>query len=119
MAAFPLLKTSAVAQYPASKRVEYRNQVLHFVDGAGQRYRESAGPLRRWLIRLDQLDECEMASLYTFFQEQQGRAVSFSFTDPWDGRTYADCRFESDDLALMFAAEMRGQTSLTIAENRQ
>lgn len=119
MAGFPLLKTSAVAQYPASKRVEYRNQVLHFVDGAGQRYRDSAGPLRRWLIRLDQLDEHEMATLYAFFQEQQGRAVSFSFTDPRDGRTYADCSFENDDMALVFAAEMRGQTSVTITENRQ
>ena len=62
-APFPKLKTNAMAQYPATKRVRLQNQVLWFVDGRQQRYRDSAGPLHQWEIRLDQLDESEMAAL--------------------------------------------------------
>jgi len=37
MASFPTLKTSAVAQYPATKAVKFQNQVMRFVDGTEQR----------------------------------------------------------------------------------
>ncbi len=118
MANFPALKTGAIAQYPALKRMEHPNLVLEFLDGAGQRYRESAGPLRRWLIHLDQLDEYEMARLSAFFEEQQGRAGTFAFTDPWNGQIYPDCSFESDALELASIAEMHGRTSVMVKANR-
>ena len=57
MPTFPQLKTSAVAQYPATRACQFQNQALRFVDGAEQRYRDSAGPIHRWEIRLDALDE--------------------------------------------------------------
>ena len=118
MAAFPKLKTSAVAQYPAVRSVEFPNQVLRFVDGREQRYRESAGGLHRWEIRLAALDETEMAKLGTFFEDNQGRLGSFAFTDPWDGTVYVDCSLADDAVELTSAAEMRGATSLTVVENR-
>lgn len=119
MATFPNLKTNAVAQYPARKDLRFQNQTLRFLDGTEQRYRDSAGPLRRWEIRLDQLDEGEMAALEEFFAANQGTFGTFAFTDPWDGHEYESCSLETDGLDLVASAEMRGSTSLTVIENRR
>jgi len=118
MATFPLLKTQAVTQYPAAKRLAYRNQVLRFVDGTEQRYRDSAGPLHTWAIRLADLDETEMATLEQFLQATQGRFGSFSFTDPWDGTVYPNCSLASDAGTFTLQETMRGRASLTVVENR-
>ena len=118
MATFPCLKTKAVAQYPASKAIQFQNRVLRFVDGGEQRYRDAAGPLHRWVIRLDELDEGEMAGLEAFFAENEGRFAGFAFTDPWDGAQYANCSVQTDELELTSVEEMRGRTSLTVVENR-
>jgi hypothetical protein len=118
MSTFPRLKTTAVAQYPATKTVEFQNRVLRFVDGLEQRYRESAGPLHRWEIRLNELDEGEIAAIDGFFWSNQGRLGSFTFTDPWDGASYSNCSLSSDELDLTSLGEMRGKTELTVIENR-
>jgi hypothetical protein len=118
MANFPSLKTGAVAQYPATRRTRYQNQALRFVDGTEQRYRDCSGPLRRWEIRLSQLDEGEMAALEEFFTANQGAYGSFAFTDPFDGATYPDCSLEADALGLTGVAEMSSTASLTVIENR-
>jgi len=118
MATFPKLKTNAVIQYPARRRVRYQNQALRFVDGAEQRYRDCAGPLRRWEIPLSQLDEGEIAAIEEFFEGNQGRLGNFTFTDPWDGQEYPNCSLEADGLELTASAEMCGATSLTVVENR-
>lgn len=116
--AFPKLRTNAVAQYPAAKSVRFENQSLRFLDGTAQRYRESSGPVHQWNIQLDLLDEGEMAALEQFFAAMQGGFGSFSFTDPWDGQVYPDCRFSSDALSLSSLDEMKGRASLAIVENR-
>jgi hypothetical protein len=118
MPTFPSLKTGAVDQYPATRRIRYQNQALRFVDGTEQRYRDCAGPQRRWEVHLSQLDEGEMAAFEEFFTANQGAFGSFAFTDPSDGATYPDCSLESDALDLLAAAEMSGATSLTVIENR-
>jgi phage-related protein len=118
MASFPTLKTSAVAQYPATKAVTFRNQVARFVDGSEQRYRDCAGPLHRWVICLSELDETEMAALERFLELNQGSFGSFSFTDPWDNQTYSNCSFADDAMDLTSVEEMRGGTSITVTENR-
>lgn len=118
MAIFPKLKTSAVAQYPATKGLIFQNTVLRFVDGIEQRYRDSAGPLHRWEIRLNELDEWEIAAIDGFFWSNQGRLGSFSFTDPWDGTTYTNCSLASDEMDLTSLGEMSGKTALTVIENR-
>ena len=119
MTHFPSLKTRAVAQYPATRKLRFQNQALRFVDGTEQRYRDSAGTLRQWEIRLDELDETEMSAMEEFFAGNQGRLGSFAFTDPWDGQAYANCSLESDELDLHVLAEMRGRTSLIVVENRE
>ena len=118
MISFPLLKTNAVAQYPAKRLLSFQNQALRFLDGTEQRYRDAAGPLHRWQISLRQLDEGEMAALDAFFAANQGAYDSFAFTDPWDGTVYANCSLASDGLDATSVAEMSGTTSLTIMENR-
>jgi len=118
MADFPQLKTSAVAQYPARRSVRYRNEVVRFVDGAEQRYRDSAGPLHEWEIRLELLDESELASLESFFALQQGAFGTFRFTDPWSGQVYENCSLAADAIEMIASGEMRGATSLVVREGR-
>ena len=60
---FPQLKTGAVAQYPAQRITQFSTQVMQFLDGSEQRYREFSGPLRRWVIDLTSLDDEEMDPL--------------------------------------------------------
>lgn len=118
MATFPTLKTGAVMQYPATATLRYANQLLRFVDGSEQRYREYSAPLHEWVIRLDLLDEEEMKALETFFLEQQGQFASFSFVDPKDNTTYPDCSLMIDDFVFTLNGERRGQTSVVVKENR-
>jgi len=118
MATFPTLKTSAVAQYPATRYVRFQNQTLRFVDGTEQRYRDASGPLHRWEIHLSELDEGEAAALEEFFSTNEGSFDNFAFTDPWDGHVYTNCSLLTDTLALTAVGEMRANTSLTVVENR-
>ena len=116
MATFPKLKTGAVAQYPLTRERRLESQFLRFVDGTQQRYRDAAGAKLRWVIRLDLLDEGELASVEEFVAEQQGGYAAFTFTDPWDGTEYANCRLEGDEALLVSAGEMQGSTMLTVTQ---
>ena len=119
MAAFPFLSTGAVAQFPSARIVEAPVRVLRFVDGGEQRFRSTRGAARRWVVRLSCLSDAELARMETFFTEQQGRAGSFTFTDPWDGTVYADCSFESDELQAWLTGEDRGAVTVVIRENER
>ena len=98
--------------------MQFRNQVLRFLDGNEQRYRDTSGPLHRWVIRLDELDEAELGQIEIFFLNNQGQFGAFNFVDPWDGTSYANCSLAADELDLLTTEPMRGQTRLTIVENR-
>lgn len=117
MSTFPRLKTQAIAQYPAGRSVSYGTDVLRFLDGSEQKYRQRGAPVRRWVIELELLDDTELADIAEFFQSQQGRFGTFSFEDPWDGTMYPNCSFASDELLMQLAAEGRGAVSLVIQEN--
>src|ERR1044072_8323158 len=103
---FPILRTGAVAQYPAERSLRFRNQSVRFVDGTEQRYRDSAGALHRWQIRLDRIDEREASALEDFFSASQGTYDSFTFTDPWDGTEYPSCSLENDGFDVVTLGEM-------------
>ena len=118
MSVFPLLKTGAVLQYPATRVIENSTCVLQFLDGTEQRFRDYQSPMRRWTVRLDLLDESEMAAMEEFFLSEQGASGSFSFTDPWDGSTHPNCSLEGDAIAIEFEDLMRGRTTLVVKENR-
>lgn len=116
MTAFPALKTGAVAQYPSERSKRFSTAVYEFVDGGEQRFPLVGGLLRRWVVRLDRLDEIELFRIEQFFIENAGGR--FSFVDPWDGVEYTNCSFESDDLELIFAGHGNGQATIVIQENR-
>lgn len=118
MAAFPTLKTGAVAQYPSERTNRFSTVVYEFVDGREQRFPQFGTPLKRWMVRLELLDELELFRLEQFFIEQGGASGHFSFVDPWDGTEHADCSFESDDLEVHFAGLGDGRATIAIKENR-
>jgi phage-related protein len=118
MSTFPTLKTGAILQYPAQKEVRFATEVVNFIDGSEQRFRQYETPLHRWMIRLELLDQGELQVLREFFRNQAGGAESFAFTDPWDGSTYANCSIEGGDLVRQLVDEMKGKASLTVRENR-
>ena len=105
-------------QYPATRTLAYATQVMRFVDGSEQRCRDYSAPRRRWIIRLDLLDEAELASLEEFFRARQGSLEAFSFTDPWDGVVYPSCSFENEEMVIEYLGEGRGRTALVVKENR-
>ena len=86
-----------MAQYPLAREARLRNQAVRFLDGSEQRYRDAGAPRRRWAIRLELLDEGELAAVEEFFAAMQGAYTAFTFTDPWDGQEYANCSLESDE----------------------
>ena len=118
MANFPALKTGAVAQYGSDRARTFSTTVLRFLDGSEQRFAGHGAPLRRWTVRLADLDEAELETLRQFFVTQGGRAGTFSFTDPWDGTVYPNCSFAGDELALKFSEIGRGATEVIVKENR-
>lgn len=118
MAVFPRLKTGAIAQYPSERSKRFSTAVYEFIDGREQRFPQFGAPLRRWLVRLELLDELELFRLEQFFIEQGGASGRFSFFDPWDSAEYPDCSFESDDFDLHFAGIGDGRMSIVVKENR-
>lgn len=118
MSEFPNLKSGAVAQYPAGRTTSFSTLVWRFVDGSEQRCREFSSPLRQWIIRLEMLDEMEMAAVESFFESNQGALGEFSFTDPWDGAVYPNCSVKSDEIELEQIYDRRGKLTLVIEENR-
>lgn len=118
MSAFPTLKTGAVLQYPAQKETRFATEVVRFIDGSEQRFREYQTPVHRWMIRLDLLDQSELQVIREFFRTQGGAAGAFTFTDPWDGTTYPNCSIDGGEMTQQLVDEMKGKTSLMVRENR-
>lgn len=114
MAEFPRLKTGAVTQYPSRLNVDFRTEVLQFLDGKEQRFRSYSTPVKRWLISLSALDEAEAQIILQFVIEHSGRAGVFSFTDPWDGTVYENCSIEQDEVLVSALSARSCQIELII-----
>jgi len=119
MDSFPRLKTGAVTQYPAAKRIEHSTHVSRYVDGSEQRFPEWKGPVRQWVVALSVLSPEELVTLADFFSAQQGSARSFAFTDPWDGLEYLNCSLVDDTFEFHLLDEMSGSGSLIVRENTE
>ena len=118
MQEFPRLKSGAVGQYPSQRLMRFSTQVMWFVDGSEQRFREFSGPLRRWVIELRQLDEEELDALESFFLGEQGGYGTFTFVDPWDEAEYEDCSLENPDAYFDYTGFHDGRTRLVVRQNR-
>ncbi len=104
-------------QYPAKRTLQFNTDIIRFLDGTEQRFRDNPSVLHQWTIQLDLLDESELAELDQFFETNQGRFGSFTFTDPWDGTVYPSCSLAKDAFAFQLKGEMRGATTLVICQN--
>lgn len=115
MPTFPVLKTGAVIQYPATvKTIFGTTRVVEFLDGSSQRYSAGAAPLRQWVIRLDRLDAREDALVSGFIRENA--AGTFVFPDPFTGVDVPRCAVRGLELQNTIAAELNEQTSFVIEE---
>ena len=117
MGDFPKLKTGAVAQYPLAESASFATEVVTFLDGSEQRFRRFGGRLRRWVVRLELLNEAETESLEQFFRTQQAKAGRFVFTDPRTNVDVANCSFEDDAFTVELEGEARARTTLIVREN--
>lgn len=115
---FPTLKTGVTVQYPLQRSSRQNASAVQFLDGSEQRFADSPGVLREWLIRLDLLDDEEVARLEAFFLALNGRFGTFSFQDPADGTVYPNCSLKQDALAIRWSGEARASMTLAIRENR-
>jgi hypothetical protein len=111
---FPVLKTGAVAQYPLGRSVRFSTQAVRFLDGSQQKFRLYGSGLRRWTVKLDQLDETELSALIDFVDAQGGE--TFSFTDPVSGATVANCVIGGEQFDATLTGEMTGRASIVIEE---
>lgn len=114
MAAFPVLKTGAVAQYPLGFGVRYATHAVRFLDGSQQKYALIGTGLRRWTISLDLLDEQELGAVIAFV-EMQGSAV-FAFTDPLTGNTAPNCVLSGERFDATVKRDMTGKATVVIEE---
>ena len=115
---FPTLKTGAVAQYPAKRTTGFNTDIVRFLDGTEQRFRDNPSILHEWTIQLDLLDDAELSALDQFFVSNQGSFESFSFTDPWDGSVYPNCSLKGDAFVFQLRSEGRAKSTLIVRENR-
>ena len=116
MATFPLLSSGAVTQYPTAFASGQAVQVIRFLDGSDQRYPTQGRTFRRWQIRLDLLNETELAELEAFFMAQQGDFSMFVFPDPISGTTVANCRIGSPAFVSGYLGVDVGSASLVVIE---
>jgi hypothetical protein len=114
MATFPTLKTGAVAQYPLDLSVRFHTQAVRFMDGSQQRYRIYGAGLRKWSVKLAQLDEQELGSLIAFAEQQRG--TPFAFTDPVTGANVASCIISGQRFDAAMTDEMSAQATVLIEE---
>jgi hypothetical protein len=114
---FPALRTGAVAQYPLTRELAHATQVVRFLDGSEQTYRDSGTARRRWLIELSLLGDYEIAGLRAFFEEQKGRWGTFTFVDPGTGLPHANCSFEDDVFPEVQQSEGINSVLLTVYEH--
>lgn len=115
-ATFPSLSSGAVAQYPVSMITGRSAQVIRFLDGTDQRYLQQGKSFRSWQIKLDLLNESEIAQIESFFVAQQGDYLSFSFPDPFSGTVVANCRLASSGMESRYLDVDAASTSLWVIE---
>lgn len=115
-ATFPLLSSGAVAQYPMAVVTGQNVQAIRFLDGSDQRYLQQGRQFRSWQIKLNLLNEAEIASLEAFFVAQQGDYLAFSFPDPFSGAMVPNCRLGAPGMESTYVGVDTGEASLWVIE---
>ena len=114
MTTFPLLKTGAVAQYPLEASVRFSTEAVQFLDGSEQRFKLFSRGLRRWVVRLDLLDDQELGAVIDFVDAVG--SMAFAFSDPASGLTAANCVIAGERFDATMTGEMTGQATVVVEE---
>lgn len=115
MLEFPKLKTGVSAQYGLWSEVRAKTRVMEFIDGSEQRYRVTK-PRRRWVVRLEQLDEGEAARVEEFARRHFETLESFRFTDPVSGSVHDGCVLEGTSREVEARSRENCGLKLVVAE---
>ena len=116
MATFPRLSSGAVTQYPTAVTNARAVQVIRFLDGLDQRYLNQGRGFRQWEIRLDLLNDTEIAGIEAFFVAQNGDYSKFTFPDPITGSDVPNCRLGAAGISSQYAAADASSTSFWVIE---
>lgn len=116
MASFPVLSSGAVTQYPTVLGTGQPTQVIRFLDGSDQRYPTQGRTFRQWQIRLDLLNEAELAQIEAFVAAQQGDFSPFMFPDPISGLNVTNCRLAASGVTTAYVGVDVGSASFVVIE---
>ena len=116
MANFPTLSTGAIVQYPLGQTQTFATDVIRFLDATDQRCIVRANGLRQWLVRLDHLNNGELAAIEQFFVQMQGPNTLFNFFDPTTGQIVPNCRLAEAQGVTTYTAENIGGSQLIVSE---
>ena len=84
------------------------------MDGSQQKFPLYGIGLRRWTVKLDELDETELGAVISFVEQQEGAV--FAFTDPVTGNVAETCVIQGDQFNAAMTREFDGQTTIVIEE---
>jgi len=115
MLEFPRLKTGAAVQYPVEYTAESPVRAFTFLDGSQQRFARQR-TRRRWILRLDLLDDDEAARLEEFARRHFRTREPFQFVDPRTGVAYSPCRLEGGQQQVQARGAGRTGATLVITE---
>ena len=114
MAAFPILQSGAVAQYPLRHSIIYPVFRHRFLDQRQQCFSVARSPRRQWQVQLSLLSERELGEIVSFLEAVRGRQISFSFTDPHDGTVHTNCVLDGDEWGIEEIDLVNGRTTLIV-----
>ncbi|MFH2137446.1 MAG: DUF2460 domain-containing protein [Candidatus Omnitrophota bacterium] len=83
--------------------LEYKTLVSEFENGAEQRRRKWAAPLRKWRLRFNIRIKADMQAVRDFFKSKYGSFTAFTWTNPNDSAEYS-VRFVEDSFKYTMKA---------------
>ncbi len=116
MAAFPILSSGAISQYPTESYSSRSVGIIRFLDGSDQRFLRTGRRLRRWRVELSLLTDSEISALQAFFSAQKGMFSSFTFTDPASKAQVSNCRVGNSEMIAEYVSGNANSTSFWIME---
>jgi phage-related protein len=89
--------------FTVDETVQYKTLVSEFENGAEQRRRKWANPLRKWTLRFRHRHLSEMNDIRNFFMGKCGAFGAFTWTNPNDSTEYT-VRFAEDSFRFTLKA---------------
>jgi phage-related protein len=89
--------------FTVDETVQYKTLVSEFENGAEQRRRKWANPLRKWTLRFRHRHLSEMNDIRNFFMDKCGAFEVFTWTNPNDSTEY-NVRFVEDSFRFTLKA---------------